>query len=886
MNSVFRKLTWLARRRQREDGLREELEFHLTEEAEELQSNGLASTEARQAARRGLGNVTLVQEDTRAAWTWRIWGQLLQDLRYALRTMIKAPAFTTLAALSLALGIGANSAIFSFMDSILLRPLPVRDPHSLTVLNWHALDPRGGNPKNERTPFVVRTVDGSSWDDAKSGMTSGIFPYPAFELVRNNSSPVFSSVFGYYPTFGMNVMVKGQAELAHGEYVSGDFFGGLAVPLAAGRPIAAADDRAGAPPVAVLGSAFSRKRFDDPPAAVGQSILINNVAFTVTGVMPPGFFGVDSATTPDFYVPIHANLLLDTGPWGSKPEKYLDPNYYWIEVMGRLRPGVSLAQAQAALAPLFHRWVEGTATNEERANLPALTLKEGAGGVSTLRRQYSQPVFLLLTLVGLILAIACANTANLLLARAAARKREIAVRLSIGAGLWRVIRQLLTESLLLASLSGALGVLFGLWGVRFLTLLLANGQDDFTLHAELNWHVLGATFALSLVCGALFGLAPALQSARAGVMPALKETRAGESRTRARYAFLGLNLGHSLVVSQIALSLLLPVAAGLFMRTLSNLESIPLGFNRDNVLLFTLDAHQAGHRDPEIAGFYAGLRRLFAAIPGVRNATLAHSSLIGAGRGLQVSISGRDISDRTRILDTGPGFFSTMQIPLLLGREIDERDQQGSHGVVVVNELFAKANIGNANPLGSLVTLGGPHPRDMEIVGVAANAHYGDLKSEVPPVAFIPYNQGDYPPVERMTFALRTAGDPLRYVGAAREIVHRADARSRHRGHLAIRRNRSGYQPGDRARAARRRFRHPGPGDRMRRALRHHVLHGRPAHQRDRDSNGARRARTRHGLDGVAQGFRTGGCGARNRRPGSVGHIEADRVFPFRAETQ
>ena len=345
----------------------------------------------------------------------------------------------------------------------------------------------------------------------------------------------------------------------------------------------------------VVSFAFSQRRFGGPANATGQSILIDNVPFTVVGVTPPEFFGVDPAAAPNLYLPMHTDLLLD-GPtaWAPTPPRYLEQNYYWIEIMGRLRPGVSLAQAQAALAPAFHGWVASTATNEEeRANLPALLVKEGAGGLDNLRRQYSKPLYLLLTMVGLILAIACANTANLLLARAAARKREMAVRLSLGAGRLRVMRQLLTESVLLASLGGALGILFAVWGVRSLTLLLANGRENFTLRAELNWHVLGVTVALSLLCGVLFGLAPVIQSTRADAMPALKETRASGPRPRARYAFLRLNLSHALVVSQIAISLLILVAAGLFVRTLSNLQSVQLGFNRENVLLFRLNARRS-----------------------------------------------------------------------------------------------------------------------------------------------------------------------------------------------------------------------------------------------------------------------------------------------------
>jgi macrolide transport system ATP-binding/permease protein len=778
MTSLFRKLRWWAQRDRKKDELREELQFHLDEEAERREAEGVPEDQAKWAARRDLGNVTVLEEQVRAVWTWTFLEQLLQDLRYALRVMGNNRAFTALTALSLALGIGANTAIYSFMDAILLRSLPVSDPASLVVLKWRSKSIETGVEAERNGPsFVMHSINGSAYDDPGTGTTAGIFPFPAFELLQKQSDSVFSSVFAYYPVRNLNLMIKGQAEVASGEYVSGDYFRGLAVPPAAGRLLVADDDRAGAPAVVVVSMGLSQGRFGGAANAVGQSILINNLPFTVVGVTPPEFHGVDPATAPAFYLPLHANLVLDVGQWGTTPQTYLDRNYYWIEMMGRLRPGVSLGEARAALAPLFQQWVATTATNaRERANLPALLLVEGAGGLDSLRREYSKPLYMLLTVVGLILAVACANTANLLLSRSTARTREMAVRLSIGAGRFRVMRQLLTESLLLASLGGVLGVLFAVWGVRFLTLLLANGDENFTLRADINWHVLGATFAVALLCGTLFGLAPAIQSTRADVMPALKDARGSDRGARARRVYLGMSLSRALVASQIGISLLLLVVAGLFVRTLSNLQSIQLGFNRDNVLLFDLNAHQAGHRYPEIAAFYADLRTRLAAIPGVRHASLSHASLIGAGRQLPISVSGRP-APGTRILNSGPAFFTTMQIPMLAGREIDERDQPGSPSVVVVNERFAKAHFGHENPVGRHITLDEPTPRDMEIVGMSANVRYQGLKEEFLPIVFMPYNQGSYPPLEQMTYAVRTAGDPLLYVKTVRDIVHQADAR-------------------------------------------------------------------------------------------------------------
>ena len=578
----------------------------------------------------------------------------------------------------------------------------------------------------------MHSMDGRTYRDP-SGVTAGIFPFPAFERLYEASAPVLSGLFAYKPAGGVNLIIKGEAERAQGEYVSGDFFRSLAVVPAAGRLIGGDDDRVGAAPVAVLSAGYSQRRFGDAASAIGQTILIDSVPFTVIGVAPPEFFGVDPAAAPHVYLPMRATSL----PLQQLGEQaFLDQNYYWVEMMGRLKTGVDLARAQAALAAPFAQWVASTATNDrERANLPALRLEEGAAGLDSLRRQYSKPLYVLLVMVGLILAIACANTANLLLARSAARAREIAVRLSLGAGRWRVVRRLLTESVLLATLSGALGILIAVLGMRVLTQLLANGQEEFTLHAELNWHVLLVTLALSLVCGVLFGLAPALQATRPALMPRLRDRSVSESGGRLRAARPSLT--QALVVAQIATSLLLLVGAGLFVRTLSNLQSVSLGFNRDNVLLFELNAPQAGYPESRVADFYFDLRRRLSEVPGVRDATLSHASLIRAGRSYPVMVNGQR-TQGTRVLWTGPRFFTTMQIWIVRGREITESDRQGAQPVAVVSELFARTNFGDADPIGRRIEIrgnlrvgGGPFV--LEIVGVAAAARYGGLKGETPP---------------------------------------------------------------------------------------------------------------------------------------------------------
>ena len=775
MTSLFRKLGWWLRRRQKEAEFREELQFHLDEECEKRLADGLSTQDAIWAARRDLGSATLLQEDARAMWSWIWFEQLAQDIRYGLRGMLRNRLFTALAALSLALGIGANTAIYSFMDAILLRSLPVADPASLAVVKWRSKPIAWGSGP----AFVLHSMDGST-DDDYSGTTAAIFPFGAFEHLRTASAPVLSSLFAYKPAGGMNVVVKGDADLARGEYVSGGFFDGLEVRPAAGRLIRSDDDRADAAPVAVVSLGYSQRRFGDAANAIGQEMLVNNVAFTVVGVAPAEFFGVDPAAAPHMYFPMHVAPLLQQR---SLPTvDFVDPNYYWVEMMGRLKPGVDLAHAQATLAAPFAQWVAATATNDrERANLPVLLLEEGAAGLDSLRRQYSKPLYVLLTMVGLILAIACANTANLLLARSAARTREIAVRLSLGAGRWRVVRQLLTESMLLAAISGALGIFIAVAGIRALTRLLADGRPALTLHVDVNWHVLLVTLALSVLCGVLFGLAPALQATRASLMPGLRDRAVGEHGARLRAMLPRVRPTQVLVVAQIATSLLLLVAAGLFVRTLSNLQSIPVGFNRDSVLLFELNAPQAGYPVSRVADFYASLRQRLSEVPGVRDVTLSHASLIRAGRSHPVTINGQALRG-TRILWTGPRFFTTMQIPIVRGREISESDRQGRAAVAVVSELFARTNFGDADPLGRHIEVGGSLkvdgvPTVLEIVGVAADARYGGLKRENPPVVYVAYAQVPPPQLAEMTYALRTEGDPLHFAAAVRQVVREADAR-------------------------------------------------------------------------------------------------------------
>ena len=758
MRELLRRLRFLLRRAKYEREMEEEIAHHLALIEESGRSPAVA--------RRQFGNLTSLREESRSMWTFAFLEQTAQDIRYALRMMAANPLFTATAALSLALGIGANTAIYSFMEAILMRSLPVANPHRLAVLKWHA----------PRRPGVMKSGMGSMFRYGKAGRESPNFPYAAYEVLRDNPA-LFSTMFGYTSVQNFNVMVGGEAESIPGGFVSGNYFSGLGVPPAAGRLLLEDDDRPGTPATVVLAYPYWQRRFKGDPSAMGRSIRINGLPFTIAGVAAPGFFGVDPQTNPAFFLAIHQIPPLSTNPAAQDRSHFLDKNFYWIEMMIRLRPGITLEQAQAALRTQFHSFAASTAATPKDAEiLPELALAPAGAGLDSLRRQYSEPLYVLMAMVGLILAIACANLANLLLARTSARRREIAVRLSLGAGRWRIVRQMLTESVLLAVAGGAMGLLVAFAGIRMITWLIANGRENFTLHASLNWPVLGFTFALSVASGLVFGVTPALQSTKTDFTSALKEGRSqGWGRTGHRFQ---PRLGHVLMVAQIAVSLILVIGAGLFIRTLSNLHSVDVGFNRENILLVSINGRQAGYRDAALARFYSGLLDRFREIPGVRSATASNFPLVAQYvNNPEVTIPGRPSSQRstTECLNIDPAFLETMEIPVVLGRGL-QREDLAAPAVAVVNEKFASTFFPGENPLGRQFALGGgpdDHAALSMIVGVSRNAHYNSLQESVEPVVYVPYTQS-VADLRGMFFELRTAGDPFRPVGAVRRIVHDA----------------------------------------------------------------------------------------------------------------
>jgi macrolide transport system ATP-binding/permease protein len=712
-----------------------------------------------------LGNLTLAAEDARGALSWLWFERLVQDLRYAARSLAHHQAFTALVVVSLALGMGANTAVFSFMDSILLRPLPVPNPHSLALLRWRA--------KNYTlaSSGMMWSTDGSRFDET-TGTLSSIFPYAALGVFQK-SDDVVAGAFGYFSANRLALTAGGLTESVKGQYVTGGYFAGMGVTPVAGRLIQPADDDPATAAVVVLSQRVSRGRFGTALAAIGQTVRLNDKPFTVIGVVPEAFFGAEPGAIPDAFMPMHADSVLDPS---VTDRKYKDEHLYWLEIMTRLKPGVTITQAQSALGPRFRRFVEATATTDkQRQDLPALVVESGATGLDSLRHKYAQPIYVLMTMVGLILLIACSNIANLLLSRAASRRREIAVRLSIGASRSRLIRQLLTESVLLSALGGVLGVGVAWWGIGVLTSLLANGRDNFTLHAALNWTVLGVTCALSVVTGLLFGLAPALQATRVDVVSALKEVRANDAPRRWR----GIGLSQLLVVTQIVFSLVLLVGAGLFGRTLMKLHAIELGFDRENVLLFTLRPGAVGYQGPALFNLYEDLRARLRAVPGALDVSLSAGALpMGGGTMTSVGIVGARPTggDDTKLPDAvvatvGPTFFRTMHIPIR-GRDFTEQDNNQGPKVVVVNQRLA-ALFGVPNPIGRTLTLG----RDQfEIVGAVDDALIFTLKEDHRPIAYFPYQQASRAPYG-MVYEIRTARDPMGLASAMREAVRQTDVR-------------------------------------------------------------------------------------------------------------
>ena len=683
-------------------------------------------------------------------------GALLQDARYAFRMLAKSPGFTLVAILTLALGIGANAAIFSVTDQVLLRLLPVQKPEELVVLRSP-----GPNP-------------GRNWSDGDVGVA---FSYPMYKDLRDHN-PVFSGLLARF-AIQASVSGQGQTELAKGELVSGNYFEVLGVRPALGRVLTSQDETAaGANPETVLSYGYWERHFGRDPGILNKQLVVNGVSMTVVGVVAPGFFGVQVGQTPDIFIPVTMKAQM-TPNWDG----LADRKDHWLAMLGRLKPGMSLAKAEAGIAPEYSAILQSEASelksSPERKKQfldKKILLDTGSHGRPILQHDAGKPIWILMSMVGLVLLIACANLASLLVARGEARQREIAVRMAMGAGRWRLIRQLLTESLLISLAGGAAGLLVGSWTLGALVGSIPESLGAQGLQGKFDYRVLAFSFGISILAGLLFGLIPALRSTSADLQSTLREQGAnvfgGKSNVRLRKALL---------VSQVALTVVLLAAAGFFAQSLMNLKRQDLGVKTDHVIQFAVAPELNRYTPEQTVALADRLRENIAGLPGVRSVSVAEMSLLSdSDSSANITAEGYTVSEDTNT-DVqqnwiGPNFFATLGIPLLSGREFDSRDTSTAPKVAIVSEKMAQTYFRGQNPIGRHFAFGSGndvHP-DIEIVGVAKDSKNTDLRQEIRPLVYIPYTQDKN--FGNATFYVRTNLEPTALGSTLRKIVQSADA--------------------------------------------------------------------------------------------------------------
>jgi predicted permease len=689
-----------------------------------------------------LGNLTIAAEDARAEWGWTRLEQTMQDLGYAVRTLRRSPGFTATAVLSLALGIGANTALFTIVNAVTWRLLPIA--HSETLL-------------------LLGQRQGTAIDNG--------FSYQQYRMIRDHTRVVDLAAYG---RARLNVSIDGRAEpAAEGQLVSGRYFPLLGVAPAIGRALGPDDDRVPAGhPVAMISHGYWKRRFGLDPAVVGRSISLSGVAFTIVGVTPPEFFGVEVGTSPDLFVPV----MMQPVVMPVSENLLADPinGVSWLRVIARLEPGVSIAQAHAALGSLAPA-VEWRPRNK-RGDVVAdvtLALTPAATGLSDLRAQFSTPLRILMGVVGIILLIACANVGSLVLARSAARRGEFAVRLALGASRSRLIRQVLVEGLVLASLAGACGIGLAYLMMRVLVTYVSAGRSPVTLDLAPDARLLGFTAAVSLLTGLLFASVPAFRASRLDMAAAGRKDLAGT-----RHSVGSLHPGRWLVVSQVALSLLLLIAAGLFVRSLQNLQRQDAAADRHQVLIVRVEPRGSDQRNipgtsARLDGIYRDLLARVERIPGVQSASLARTApLAPISLGTRLTTpSGGEVE--TRILTIYPRYFTTMGLSIARGRDFSEDDLRPDAPLVaLVNETFVRRVLEGRDTQGpAAVTLSGQR---IEIIGVVKDSRYPDLRRPTPPILYQTFLQ-TRTGRGQMVLHVRVAGSAARAIPQLREAVQRID---------------------------------------------------------------------------------------------------------------
>ena len=739
---LFQRLLGMFRKGKLDHELDDEIKAHLEMWVDENVRKGMSVEEARYAAQRSFGGVDQIKEVYRDRRGVPLIETTLQDLRFAIRVLRRSPVYTTVVVLTLAIGIGANTAIFSLVDAVLIKLLPVNKPEQLVAIDTFS-------QRGERNNFS----------------------YPLFEQLRDRTKTfngVFAAIDG---TSGMEMLGPANSEplTVEVQLVSGEYFPVLGVNAITGRTLTVEDNKVpGAHPVAVINYAFWRNTLGGDDAIVGKSIKLKNQPFTIVGVTPPDFFGESVGRAPDVWVPLMMQPNFDRG------ESFLGmPNMGWLRVMARLEPGESREQAQAALGV----WLSQVQSDQGELGRNARRLSRvevvpGGKGLSETRDKFSKQLWILTAVVGLLLLIACANVANLLLVRASARAREVAVRLAIGAGRGRLIRQFLTESLLLAFAGAVLGLILASWGSRLLLLMASEGAGPIPIDVSLNLRILGFTMLVALITAILFGLTPALSATRQNVNTALKVNTVANP---------GLPLSRLLVVVQVALSLLLITGAALFVQTLRNLRVRNMGFEADKVVQVRVDAQAAGYKNEQLADLYTRLLKSVESVPGVVSASTSDSGFkTGSSRTCCIAVEGYTFSaNEDRQIRTGsvaPGYFKTIGLSMLMGREFQPQDLSTQKKpasfakVAIINEVMARRYFGDANPIGKHFGWGDPPDikYDIEIIGVAANAVYDNLREETSSLIYFPGNRGQL-------LVVRAAGSPDAVVTSVRNEIRAVD---------------------------------------------------------------------------------------------------------------
>jgi predicted permease len=686
---------------------------------------------------------------------------MFNDLRHAARMLLHAKGWTAVVVICLALGIGANTALFGAVNSLLLKELSVPEAGSLVRLRHHG--PNDMSTDNSDYGFSKR--------DAAGQNVRATFSYPMYRTFLA-SNQTMTDLVATAPAGRVNVMVSGEAELAGAAVASGNYFEMLRVRANPGRVFTADDDRAGASPVAVISQGFWRARFGSAADIVGKAITVNTVPVTIVGVLEAGYTGIQQAvqTPADIVFPIALDAQI------SGQESRLDkPTYWWLQVMGRLKPGVTPAQVEGNLGEVFRQSAKAgldaylqaapesernNSRNRSRAEIPALMVDPGSRGIYDANSSDTRIVGVLGGVVALVLLLVCANVANLLLSRSAARQKEVSVRLSLGATRWRLMRQLLTESVLLAVLGSALGLIIGKWAQRLLPGTLGQATP-------MDWRMLGFLAAITGVTAIVFGTMPALRATAVNVNDALKQTSRSVIGARSL-------LGRSLLILQVAISLVLLIGAGLFLRTVQNLRGVDVGFNAQNLVIFRVSPPSNRFDQKRAEALNRDIRDRLAAVPGIREVAASQPALLsGSVNSTSMYIQGQT-QEQTSInrLVVTPGFLEMMQIPVLLGRTLTERDSDGAPKVVVINEAAARKYFPNENPIGRHFGSSVETSGQQEIVGVVRDAKYNSVRDEAPPTMYVTHLQ------YRMagpSFVARTEGEPMSVVGSIRTAMRAID---------------------------------------------------------------------------------------------------------------